>query len=66
MDLSGYSESELQAILDDIPRELACREKIVHDRFRLELEQLAAKQGRSLGRMLDEAEGHVKRIPKRD
>lgn len=65
MDLSRYSASELQAILEEIPRELALRENMVHERFRLELEQLAAKQGRSLGRMLDEAAGHVKLIPKR-
>lgn len=62
MDLTQFSSHQLNDILARIPDELARRENIIHRRIRSELEELAARHGHSLDRLLDEAADQFRRL----
>ena len=60
MDISTLSIADLKALLNEIPKEIARREKSEKARVRKELEELAAKAGFSLDELLAEAEEKTK------
>lgn len=65
MNLEKLSLSELHELLSAVNDELGHRERLEKNRIWQDLEQLAAKRGQSLSKLLDEAEKQIQRIPKR-
>ena len=65
MDLEKLPLPELRKLLSAVNDELSQREAVEKNSIRQALEQLAAKGGQSLGKLLDEAEKQIQRIPKR-
>lgn len=60
MDITTISIPDLKALLNEIPKEIARREKYEKARIRKELEELAAKAGFSLDDLLGQAEENTK------
>lgn len=60
MELSTLSIPDLKKLLNEIPKEIALREKSEKARIRKELEELAAKNGFSLNDLLEEANTNKK------
>lgn len=66
MDLEKLSLPELRKLLLAVNDELSQREAVEKKAIWQELEQLAARSGQSLSRLLDDAERQIQRIPKRN
>lgn len=60
MDLSVISIPDLKILLNEIPKEIARREKSEKARIRKEIEEMAARAGFSLDELLGENEGTAK------